>query len=105
MILYEGGSDIPVRKVNSSRAYANGKKFMTNNCGEITIIGQIDRFYEAVRNGKVYRNYCYFIVEFEDGTKVECSYPKILSGETKNPNHPMVFSRGVCRTGTMVSIY
>lgn len=32
MILYEGGSDIPVRKVNSSRAYANGKKFMTNNC-------------------------------------------------------------------------
>jgi hypothetical protein len=93
MILYEGGEDIPTRP-NTSNVYCNGSTHKTNNWGTITVIAQESKYYTSYKNGRPCKNYKYFIVQFEDGTKTRTQNDGILSGGVENPNKPSVFGMG-----------
>jgi hypothetical protein len=98
MILYEGGEDIPT-KTNSSTAYCNGSTYKTNNCGVITIIAQEAKYYFGYSRGNKHKSYKYFIVEFEDGTKVQAENSNIRRGDVRNPNKVFVWDVGFSGQG------
>lgn len=60
---------------NPSKKYTNGSIWPTKNYGNITIIGFIGR-----KVGKTF-----FVVEFEDGTRVIADQSNIKNGMVKNP--------------------
>ena len=70
---------------NESKIYANGKKFMTSNGGEVEIVGKVDK--------------SHFLVVFEDGTIIMAQNSAIRTGRVKNPNVPSVLGVGYLGVG------
>jgi hypothetical protein len=103
MILYEGGEDIPIRGFNSSKVYYTGSRHKTSQWGIVTIVAQENRYYTAYNKGTPCKSYIYFIVQFEDETKVQARMGYIKEGLVKNPNSPNVYSVGFAGQGEYTS--
>ena len=58
---------------NTSRLYRNGTIWETNNCGNIEIIGRINK-YRIIKGSPAYE---YFLVKFQDGTLVQARQSNI----------------------------
>jgi hypothetical protein len=99
MILYTGGEDIPIRAYNSNKVYYNGSTWDTHSWGRITVLAQVDKYYVRPTGEKHYR---FFIVEFEEGTKVVTEYSPIKNKQVKNPNIPSVYNKGCVGQGPHV---
>jgi hypothetical protein len=96
MILYEGGEDIPTRKYNSSEVYCTGSVHITSYYGKVTVVGQESRYYLTATRAESHK---YFIVQFEDGTKVQAMATNIKNGKVKNPNKPSLHNVGILGQG------
>lgn len=81
---------------NTSKVYFNGSTWKSNNCGEFTIVGKTDR-YTVDKRG--YKEYKYYLCQFEDGTIVESKAYEIKNGKVRNPNSPSICGRGYLGEG------
>lgn len=81
---------------NTSEIYYNGSKWTTNNCGTVTIIGKLNKYY---LDKKGYKHYNYYLCKFDDGTIVETEYKTFKNGKIKNPNYPSVYNVGYLGEG------
>jgi hypothetical protein len=81
---------------NTSKVYFNGSIWKSNNCGEFKIIGKTDRCRTDKRGYKEYR---YYLCQFEDGTITEAKHAEIKVGKVRNPNFPSVCNRGYLGIG------
>lgn len=81
---------------NTSAVYYNGSRWATNSCGEVEIVGKLDKFY-IDKDG--YRHYNYYLCKFDDGTLVEVEYRALRTGKIKNPNKPSVYGVGYIGEG------
>lgn len=84
---------------NTSKVYYNGRKFPTLRCGELTIIGQCADPVMRMTKGKLYPNYCKYLVRFEDDTEIVAYNSHIRTGNVKNPNTPVFFNQGYSGVG------
>jgi len=80
---------------NDSKVYYNSSKWKSNNCGEFTVIGKLNK-YDLVNGRKKYRVY---LCQFEDGTIVEAYFSAIHIGNVSNPNSPSVHDIGYIGEG------
>lgn len=80
---------------NNGSVYYDGSKWMSNNCGEFTVVGKINRY--CLDNGR--KKYPYYLCQFDDGTMVEVHSIAIHNGNVKNPNFPSVFGVGYIGDG------
>lgn len=91
---------IPLRNFNSSRKYATGTKHPTKSCGDVTIVGQLDRIYEV----KETKRYPYFRVRFEDGTEINTSAGSLRKQFIWNPYYKGTYGEGYIGIGTHKTI-
>jgi len=88
---------------NTSKKYYNGSIWPTKHFGNVKIIGRIDQTRTTIKNGKELKAYIYYLVEFEDGTRVKTSSPAIRVQSIRNPNKKFssdVFTKGETYIGT-----
>lgn len=84
-----------LREQNTDNKCYNGRVFMTDNYGEITIVGQSNHpRIRTKNNGNTYKSYDYFLVQFSDGSVTWAKRTHIITGQVKNRNHPSVFGVG-----------
>jgi len=93
MVLYDGGEDIPLRDMNTSRKYYTGRIVTTNDYEEIKVLGQLVQGY-TYPNGK--KDYRYFLVALSNGD--------IEVRSRKGMKKAAYLPRGVIRVGTIVGI-
>lgn len=76
---------------NNSKVYFNGSRWKSNNCGEFTIIAHTDRF---ITSKKGYKNFCYYLCQFDDGFINEAKSTEIKLGKVRNYNTPSICGIG-----------
>ena len=67
----------PVFLENTSEVYKNSSIWKTKKCGDIKIIGLLEKR----------KNVHIFLVEFEDGTRIKARHYNIKNGSVNNPYH------------------
>ena len=88
---------VTLRSKNSSRTYRTGNVYLTNNCGDIKVVGQINDYYT---DSKGHKSYVYFLVEFiDDSTQVCTHMTHIKRKGIQNPNKPRVYGVGYLGQG------
>jgi hypothetical protein len=91
MKLYKGDIDIKLREHNTSKTYHTGSQHGNGLNSKVTVRGQENRYHLTIKGTKLYK---YFIVQFDDNTKVQTSASTINAGKVKNPNQPSVYGVG-----------
>ena len=82
---------IKLRKINTSNKYSTGTICPTLDCGDITILGQLDKY---TLNKEGHRVYNYYRIAFSDGTKKDVCNVHLDHKNISNPNIPTLFGRG-----------
>lgn len=89
-------SDFDLREYNTSIKYTTGSVWPTNNCGPVTIIGQLTEYSIDKKGSRCYRN---FVVQFEDGTYIKAWNSTLKNGKLRNPYRPVLHGVGFIGQG------
>lgn len=73
----------PLRARNSSKKYFIGSIWPTTSCGNVRVLGQVDKERTHKREGGVYT---YFRIIFSDETEIVVSSDSLRRGRIRNPN-------------------
>ena len=87
---------VELREKNSSKKYYTGSVWPTNNCGEVTVIGQVNKKDTQSENS-------YFLVRFQDGYEKIVFAASIGRGRINNPMIPSCCGKGFFGEGIYAS--